>query len=1012
MKTRCSVRITALALLVAVSGAQALDPHRAITQYGHTAWRVRDGDLPAPAYQITQTTDGYLWIGTQAGPVRYDGARFVPLTALTNVQLPTPFVLGLVAAADGSLWIGTPRGLSHWVNRRLINYPDRTRGVGGAMLEDRFGTLWFASLNPTPELSLCQVRSGDIRCYGRTDGIDVTEDQVGIGGLTQDRDGSFWLSTTNSVLRWKPGSESVSFPADARTKDEKLGVLVLAADPSGPLWVGIDARGTGLGLQQLIQGVIRTPVIPQFDPSTIAVQALLVDRANTLWIGTLDQGIYRIRAGRIDHFRAADGLSGDSVYWFYEDREGNLWVSTSGGIDRFRDLRVTSFSSREGLSVTETDSVLASRDGRIWIGGMEALDVLDHGRIISFKTGQGLPGHQVTHLLEDRAGQIWIGLDNTLTIYRDGKFLPVHGLHDGPLGFVDGLVEDPEGNVWVRIENKLLRIREDQVREEIPLAGRGWLVADREAGIWLMQRNGDLLRYRNGKFDKFTYNLSHHQGRGLDLMPDGTLLLTTDAGVAALKNGQQRTLTRANGLPCNDVYGSITDRQNALWLFAQCGLIEIPAEQLRQLWQRPNARIRPRLLDVFDGAGPGRAYFNVAARDPDGRLWFANGEGFVESLDPTDLLVHHPPVPVHVEGVVADHKAYPAEAQIRLDPNPRNVEIDYTALSLAVPQRVHFRYKLDGHDHSWQEPGRRRQAFYTDLAPGNYLFRVIASDSDGEWNTVGATLGLAVTPAWYQTSWFRSLGVLLGVAAIALIYRLRVRQITRGLRLRFDERLAERTRLARELHDTLLQTIQGSRMVADDALDASTDLAGMRKAMQRLSTWLTQATQEGRAALNALRASTTQENDLAEGLRAATEGCDNYGSTDVVLSVNGKTRQMHPIVRDEVYRIGCEAIRNACQHAKATRLEVSLTYARDLTVVVSDDGEGMDPTIAAQGKPGHYGIQGMRERTQRIGGNLTIASGERSGTEIRLVVPGRVIFRSPRSRLASFAQRLRGFIGR
>jgi signal transduction histidine kinase len=316
---------------------------------------------------------------------------------------------------------------------------------------------------------------------------------------------------------------------------------------------------------------------------------------------------------------------------------------------------------------------------------------------------------------------------------------------------------------------------------------------------------------------------------------------------------------------------------------------------------------------------------------------------------------------------------------------------------LVVPQKVHFRYMLEGHDAGWEEPGTRRQAFYSDLSPGTYRFRVVACNGDGIWNETGATLAFSVAPAWYQATWFRFLCSATAIFVVWVLYRLRVRKIARAISARFDERLAERTRLARELHDTFLQTIQGSKMVADDALEQSADPVRMRRAMERLSVWLGQATEEGRAALNSLRTSTTERNDLAEALQRATEDDLVPSAMTVTFSVVGEAREMHPIVRDEVYRIGYEAIRNAAMHSRASRLEVELKYAQDLMIRVSDNGIGIDPAVADQGKDGHFGLQGMRERAARIGGKLTLVSSATSATEITLVVPGGIVFRKAKS---------------
>jgi signal transduction histidine kinase len=401
-----------------------------------------------------------------------------------------------------------------------------------------------------------------------------------------------------------------------------------------------------------------------------------------------------------------------------------------------------------------------------------------------------------------------------------------------------------------------------------------------------------------------------------------------------------------------------------------------------------------RTLDALDGLRTGRASFLGATRSPDGRLWFSNGRA-LQMTDPAHLRRNTVSPPVHIEDIVADRKRYPATGVVRLPPLTRDLEIDYVGLSFVAPQKVLFRYRLEGRDQTWQEPGTRRQAFYSDLRPGTYRFRVIASNNDGVWNEEGAMLDVVVLPAWYQTTTFLVLSAIAGGLAVWGLFRLRLRQLAHALNARFDERLAERTRMARDLHDTLLQTLQGSKMVADDALTRPDDLPGMRHAVEQLSTWLGQAGTEGRAAVNSLRTSTTERNDLADAFRRAIEDCGRQGAIQASLSVTGEPREMHPLVRDEVYRIGYEAVRNACTHSAGSRLEIELTHGRDLTVRVADNGVGIDQSIADAGKEGHFGLQGMRERAARIGAKLTILSSADSGTEMILTVPGRLIFRKP-----------------
>jgi signal transduction histidine kinase len=370
-------------------------------------------------------------------------------------------------------------------------------------------------------------------------------------------------------------------------------------------------------------------------------------------------------------------------------------------------------------------------------------------------------------------------------------------------------------------------------------------------------------------------------------------------------------------------------------------------------------------------------------------------------IDPAHLAENAIPPPVRVEEIIADRKSYAPENNLRLPPITRNLEIDYTALSFVMPKKVRFRYKLENYDVNWQEPGTRRQAFYSELSPGKYRFRVIACNNAGVWNEAGATLDFRVMPAWYQTPLFRAICVIVVLCIVWTIYRFRVRQIARAIGARFDERLAERMRIAGDLHDTLLQTIQGSKLVANDALNKHSNEVKMRHALEQLSAWLELATQESRVALNSLRSSTILTDDLAEAFQRAAEIGPSIGSLAATVSVVGNSREMHPIVRDEIYRIGYEAIRNAQSHSGGTRLEVELRYGLDLVLHIRDNGVGIDPTVSECGRDDHFGLQGMRERAARIGAKLTIASSAKSGTEIALAVPGAIAFTNAKTALVS-----------
>jgi signal transduction histidine kinase len=469
-----------------------------------------------------------------------------------------------------------------------------------------------------------------------------------------------------------------------------------------------------------------------------------------------------------------------------------------------------------------------------------------------------------------------------------------------------------------------------------------------------------------------------------------------EGGLALIDRGHFRLIKPAALNSFKDVTGIVDAGSEGLWLNAAGGVIHVSRDEVDRALRDPSYRFQWQQYDSSDGL-PGQTEaiypYPKAIRGTDGRIWFTATRG-VAWIDPKKKIARNfIPPPVSITSVSADGTPHLQLADLRLPARTANVQISYSALSLSVPERVRFRYKLDGIDQGWQDVGTRREAFYTHLGPRHYRFRVIACNQDGVWNNVGADVEFTIAPAWFQTNWFFALCAAIVLLIMWVFYRMRVLQVAKAMSVRFDERLSERTRIARDFHDTLLQTIQGTKLVADSALKQSADPIRMRSAMEQVSVWMGQAKEEGRAALNSLRTSTTETNDLAEAFRRSIEECRIHGSMEASFSVVGKISEMHPIVRDEVYRIGYEAIRNACVHSHGTQLQVELTYAEDLSLRVRDDGVGIEPAILDEGKEGHFGLHGMRERAQRIMAKLAVDSSAVSGTEIKLIVPGSIIYR-------------------
>ena len=1004
-------------LLMALLGntSWALDPHRLISQYAHTVWRVQDG-FPRSPIAVTQTSDGYIWIAAGTGLLRFDGVRMTPAPSQDSFPTNTG-INALLGTRDGSLWMGTYIGLYRLKDGAWFHLPSHDAGVQN-ILSDHAGTVWITQYQGSGGGSLCRVTGNDLKCYDESAGKSVA-------ALAEDNLGDIWFGCL-MLCRWSQGSmsyfmrEQMDHPAD-------YGVVGLAGGSNGSVWVAIDGTGSKAGVGYLRDGQFVNYVIPGFDGTKVRATALFVDGQQTLWVATGNEGLYHIHDGRADHYGAAQGLSGDAVASIFEDHEGNLWIATDGGVDLFRDVPIVSFSSREGLH-DNAAVVLARKDGSVWIGTGGAIAIMRDGSMSSITEADGRPIQDVDALLEDHTGRVWLGIDQTVLTYQDGKFYEIEGLDGRPfknIGDILSFAEDIDGNVWAIAQDPpkrlhhLLRIRDRQLLDDIEITSlvpqSHFLAADPAGGIWIGTLDGKLFHYHRGVAkavsDGRSSGVSVKMG-SFSIDPTGVIWAATSIGLYRWERGALSVLDSHNGLPCTRFFAATMDASGSMWLSGKCGYLQIPADDLANWSMHPETHVAATMLGPLDGADPG--YFSkrlqpTSVRSLDGRLWFI-GYSTVQMINPAHSYKNPRPPPVHVEGLLADGKNYSASSFITLPPLTRDLQIDYTALSFVLPQRMAFRYILEGRDKDWQNPGLRRQAFYNDLRPGKYRFRVIASNNDGVWNTSGASLEFRVAPAWYQTQLFRWAAALAALLMLAAIYRLRVRQIGRAMTARFDERMAERTRIARDLHDTFLQTIQGSKFVADDALDPATDLPRMRQAMSTLSAWLGRATDEGRAALNSLRSSTAEVNDLADMLRHAIEECRAHGSIVGSLQVTGEVRPMHPVVRDEVYRIGYEAIRNACAHSHAERLWAELSYLKDLTLSVRDNGTGMDSTLAEKGKAGHFGLAGMRERAARVAAKLTINSTASQGTTVELVVPGGVIYRHAQSKLNTLLSRAQSLL--
>jgi ligand-binding sensor domain-containing protein/two-component sensor histidine kinase len=994
MSVRTSIAAAAIALALSPRPTFALDPNLRITQYRHTAWRVQEGAFGGAPNAIAQTSDGYIWIGTDSGLVRYDGVRFVPWSGPAGGGSVGAPVYSLLGSSDGALWIGTATRLLRWKNNTLNEY---RLGRINSILEDRRHRIWVARSRVADSRGgLCQATGDEPRCIGGEHGMGLPYAQT----LSEDTRGNLWVGSSSQLMKWHDGSFESYFRKELAPFQALNSVSGVAAGADGSVWAAIPRKG--LGLFHIVDG-LAGKVKPEGADSE-RIESPFVDRDGSLWMGTPRDGIYRMYGGRVDRFRGEDGLSSNAVTAFFQDREGNLWVATSKGLDCFRESRVVTFSASEGLGADLAESVVASADGGVWIGNRGSLDLLRAGKVTSIR----IPGQRVTSLWQDRDNdqRLWVGVDNFLTVYERGRFHRVDRPDGSPLGTTVAIAGDRDRNVWVSVvgaERRLFRIRDLRVQEAIApdqVPSPRLIAADPTGGLWLGfgYGKGNFGHYRAGKLETLLPTSSERSVFGLNVDADGSAWVSASDGIHHSKNGEVKTLTSRNGLPCDAMLASIRDNRAALWIYSKCGLIAIADSELERWWRQPDTTVRFELFDPVDGALPGLSTFQPAvAKSSDGSLWFVN-DTVLQTIDPGMVRKNETPPPVYVEEVLADRKDYPVGGLLRFRPHSRDIEIGYTALSFSAPQRVRFRYKLDGRDRDWQDAGDRRQAFYNDLPPGAYRFHVAASNGDGVWNGAGASLDFSVYPAFYQTLWFQAACVGVFLAALGGLYRYRLRGIAHEFNVRLEERVAERTRIARDLHDTLLQSFQGLMLrlqVVDDLLPEGKAKRQLEESLQRAD----RAIAEGRNAVYDLRSSATQTNDMAQAVTALAEELSTEDSPEFRLVVEGSARDLRPVVRDELYRIAREALRNAFAHARARRIETEIAWGEQaFRLRIRDDGDGIPPEILEEGRPGHYGLPGIRERAGQIGGALNIWSRAKAGTEIEVTVAGSIAYAAPAGR--------------
>jgi len=979
----------------------AMNPQTQLSQYAHTAWRLQDGLLSSVPHAITQTKDGYIWLITDTDVLRFDGLRFTSFSDITGQQLPRGRTQALYGSSDGSLWIGIESIIYRWQGNSLSRYT-LPNGRVYTMKEDNNHVIWIGRGHLSDDGSgACRVTGADISCLKNSFGQGF----AAVGSIAAEPGGAVWFKSITAIARYEAGKVDLT-QIQALSSETGLSTAGdLSLDPRGGIWVGFDYAGSGLGLEHFQDGNFQKLQTTQFDSSQLRVRSILTDRDGSLWVGTSDAGLLRIRGSQVEKYSESDGLSGNTVSHILQDQEGSIWMITNRGIDRFTDQSVVTYSTRQHLSSDEAEAVLASRDGSIWITHPGGVDILDHESVSRLNDRIKVSGTHGTSVLQDHSGDIWLGMDNGLYRLTKGAMEPVLQMDGNPVGLVGYMVEDKGGIIWISTfaqpQRNLLYVLPGQ-RVALPfpnkLAISKGTLADVHSGIWILDRSNTLAHIDNGQIKIIAE--SALRGRNPQLVfqsADGTVYVWCLDGVVMIRGSEVRAI-RAPDIGSCRIYASIIDKMGSMWAAGLCGLLQIDKKSLNQMWASPEAGLMiRRRFDASDGfSGSWPDFAPTVSEGPDGRLWFSNNSIGVQEIDPAHLAVNNAVPPVKIESLTADHRKIHISGSLTLAPQTHDLEIDYTALTFINTQKVVFRYKLDEYDTDWQDAGTRREAFYTNLPHGHYTFRVKARNASGVWNEQGALVAFTIAPMWYQTFWFRMVAITAVISLFVSLYLLRIRTIAKTIELRVSARMSERLRISRELHDTVLQALQG--LILSFSTLATRVVPEVRLDMERFLDDAELLTVRGRDRIKEMRGYFPENADIATEIQAIVSGLFGEHECQVTIKTNGNSTPLSTIAHDDTLWIAREALRNACQHAHAKNLNVEVSFTpSEFRLLIQDDGVGLEPDAFLAHQRGHFGLASMRERADLIGGRLNVSSARGRGTAITLMLPARIAYVTPQS---------------
>jgi len=968
--------------------AIALDPGSSMSQYIHEIWGTERGFLGENIFAICQSEDGYLWIGTERGLLRFDGLNFVLMQQPIPGSPLTGPVRGLELDSDGAMWILVDG--PHLLRYRKGRFEDAYARFGlrqhafTAIALDSDGNVLLAGLNSR----IFRFRDGKFDVEADASTICAT-----INALAGTRDQRLWIGSRNfGLIRGDHGAVSV-----AAKKLVNKDINALLAANNGGLWIGTNSGvdywdGKGLVDQGYSSPINRADVL-----------SMEKDNQSNIWVGT-KQGLFRINSSGVASVDRPDVNQNSEVTAIYEDHDGSLWYGGPKGLERLRDGMFRTYSTSEGLPSENNGPLYVDGENRVWFGPASGgLYLLENGHAEHLQIA-GLD-RDVVYSISGGDGEIWIGRQRggLTRLIKSGE-----SYSEKTYTQADGLPQNSVCSVY----------------------------RDRDGAVWAGTVSAGVSRLRDGAFT----NYSVANGMPSNLVDsivegaDGTVWIGTPNGLASYANGHWLNRTTSDGLPSANIKSVFEDSKHIVWVatssglaFVMSGHVGVPAalpESLREqifgitedrggsLWFATNDsmirsdrdRLRGGTLDRSDvqvyGAADGLRGVEGVRRDrsviasPDGNVWVSLNRGLAVA-NPLRSARNTALVTVRIESTAVEGSPVDLKDSPTLPAGTKSISFNYAGSDLSVPERVRFRYKLEGSGQDWSSSVTSRQVVYSHLDPGSYRFRVVASNDEGLWNGPEANIPFIIKPAIWQTWWFEIICLMAFFGAIFGLYRLRLYQLTQQLNIRFQERLAERSRIAQELHDTLLQGVLSASLQLDVAEDQLPEDSPTKPLLRRILQLMNKVTEEGRSALRGLRAPRSENHSLEMAFSRVRQEFSFDDGVDFHVLVNSSARPLKPVIRDETYRIGREAIVNAFIHARARKVEVEVEYAvKYLRILVRDDGVGVDPQVLREGREGHWGLTGMRDRAKAMGARLKLRSRLGTGTEVELIVPREVAFES------------------